>query len=166
VNRAHLDTRTTPATYKVVKFFFSLTTIPPNRPPRSEPDSAKTPTIHARMEGQPVDGFLGYASVVNMKVGGTLGNEGSIWVRSTPPAVVKSAPAAGPDGRTPVPVGLLQLDGHAHRTVLKYLEPTWVHRVVGGRKGGGGEIGGGGSRPSRFCMILVLSFDLLTQGNP
>jgi hypothetical protein len=82
-----------------------------------------------RMEFQPVDGFLGYASVVNMKVGGTLGNEGSIWVQSTPPAVVKSEPAASPDGRTRVPTGLLKLDGHAHRTVLKYLEPTWVQGV-------------------------------------
>jgi hypothetical protein len=102
------------------------------------------------MEGQPVDGFLGYASVVNMKVGGTLGNEGSIWVRSTPPAVVKSEPAASPDGRTPVPVGLLQLDGHAHRTVLKYLEPTWVHRGVGGRGGGWERERWGGVSPLSF----------------
>ena len=102
------------------------------------------------MEGQPADGFLGYASVVNMKVGGTLGNEGSIWVRSTPPAVVKSAPAASPDGRTRVPVGLLKLDGHAHRTVLKYLEPTWVHRGTqgcerGGRGGGRDDMRQGGA---------------------
>jgi hypothetical protein len=44
------------------------------------------------MEGCPVDSFLAYASVVNMKAGGTLGNEGSIVVQPSS-AVAKCAPA-------------------------------------------------------------------------
>jgi hypothetical protein len=51
------------------------------------------------MAGRPV-GYLAYASVANMKVRGTLGNEGSIVVQPAP-AVAKSASA--------VPVGLLAL---------------------------------------------------------
>jgi hypothetical protein len=101
------------------------------------------------MEVHPVDGFLGYASVVNMKVGGTLGNEGSIWVQSTP-AVVKRAPAAGPDGRTRVPVGLLKLDRHLHLKVLKYLEPTWVK---GGVREGDRRARWGGSPKATHHLV-------------
>ena len=66
----------------------------------------------------PVDGYLSYAIVVNMKVGGTLGNEDSIVVESSAPAVAKRARA--------VPFGLLALDRCAHLNVLAYLQPNWV----------------------------------------
>jgi hypothetical protein len=72
----------------------------------------------------PVDGYLSYAITVNMKVGGTLGNEDSIVVESSTLAVAKSAPAFA--------FGLLALDRHAHLNVLAYLRPDWVH-------GGGGR---------------------------
>ena len=52
----------------------------------------------------PVDGYLSYAITVNMKVGGTLGNEDSIVVESSTLAVAKSAPAFA--------FGLLALDRH------------------------------------------------------
>jgi hypothetical protein len=78
------------------------------------------------MEGS-THGFLAYASVVNMKVAGTLGDECSIAVQASP-AMMKSKPKAL--------VGLLALDRHAHLNVLAYLEPTWVHWGGGG---GGGE---------------------------
>ena len=67
--------------------------------------------------GSPVGGFLAYASVVNIKVGGVLGINDSIVVQHSP-AVTKSAPA--------VPFGLLALDRHAHLNVLAYLHPNWV----------------------------------------
>ena len=69
-------------------------------------------------QDSPVDGYLSYAIVVNMKVGGTLGNEDSIVVESSAPAVAKRAPA--------VPFGLLALDRRAHLNVLAYLQPNWV----------------------------------------
>ena len=71
-----------------------------------------------------VDGYLSYAIVVNMKVGGTLGNEDSIVVESSAPAVAKRARA--------VPFGLLALDRCAHLNVLAYLQPNWVQ--WGGRE--------------------------------
>ena len=77
-------------------------------------------------QDSPVDGYLSYAIVLNMKVGGTLGNEASIVVESSAPAVAKRAPA--------VPFGLLALDKHAHLNVLAYLQPNWVQ--WGGRGGG------------------------------
>jgi hypothetical protein len=83
---------------------------------------------HAGMGGHPVDGYLAYASVVNMKVGGALGDEGSIVVQSTV-AVAKNA--------TSVSIGLLKLDRHAHLNVLAYLKPNWVQwggNGLGGRE--------------------------------
>jgi hypothetical protein len=74
----------------------------------------------------PVDGYLSYAIVVNMKVGGTLGNDDSIVVESSAPAVAKRARA--------VPFGLLALDRCAHLNVLAYLQPNGVQ--WGGRGGG------------------------------
>ena len=65
-----------------------------------------------------VDGYLSYAITINMKVGGTLGNETSIVVESSAPAVAKRAPE--------VPFGLLALDTGAHLNVLAYLQPNWV----------------------------------------
>jgi hypothetical protein len=66
-----------------------------------------------------VDGYLSYASVMNMKVvGGYRGNESSVTVQSSP-ATVK--------GTSTVPVGLLALDRHSHLNVLAYLEPIWWH---------------------------------------
>ena len=65
-----------------------------------------------------VDGCLPYAITVNMKVRGTLGNEASIVVESSAPAVAKKEPA--------VPFGLLALDRDAHLNVLAYLQPSWV----------------------------------------
>jgi hypothetical protein len=82
----------------------------------------------ATPQDAPVDSCLSYAITVNMKVVGTLGNEDSILVESSAPAVAKSAPAA-------VPFGLLALDRHAHLNVLAYLQPNWVQCV--GRGGGG-----------------------------
>jgi hypothetical protein len=67
-------------------------------------------------KGHP-DGFLSYASVVNMKVGGAWGNKRSIVVQASP-AVAKNDPA--------IAVGLLMLDKSAHLKVLEYLEPNWV----------------------------------------
>jgi hypothetical protein len=67
----------------------------------------------SKPQDSPVGGYLPYAIAVNMKVGGTLGNEDSIVVESPAPAVVKRAPA--------VPFGLLALDRRAHLVVLAYL---------------------------------------------
>jgi len=88
------------------------------------------------MEGPTVDdvSFLAYASVVNLKVVGTLGDERTITVHSFP-AVVKSTPAAAPAVRTRVPFGLLALADDLHKTVLACLKPNWVRE--GGREGGG-----------------------------
>ena len=79
----------------------------------------------------PVDGYLSYAIVVNMKVGGTLGNEDSIVVESSAPAVAKRARA--------VPFGLLALDRCAHLNVLAYLQPNWVQWGRGEREREGRE---------------------------
>jgi hypothetical protein len=78
----------------------------------------------AAPQDAPVDGYLSYAITVNMKVGGTLGNEDSIVVESSAPAVAKKEPA--------VPFGLLALDRDAHLNVLAYLQPSWVE--WGGRE--------------------------------
>ena len=80
--------------------------------------SKLTKAESATSQDAPVDGYLSYAITVNMKVGGTLGNEDSIVVESSAPAVAKRAPA--------VPSGLLALDRYAHLNVLAYLKPNWV----------------------------------------
>jgi hypothetical protein len=88
------------------------------------------------MEGPAVDdvSFLAYASVVNLKVVGTWGDERTITVHSFP-AVVKSTPPAAAAVRTHVPFGLLALADDLHKTVLACLKPNWVRE--GGREGGG-----------------------------
>jgi hypothetical protein len=70
--------------------------------------------------------YSAYASVVNMKVGGTLGDERTITVHSSPAVAKKNVPA--------VPVGLLKLDKHTHWKVLEYLKPNWVLGTGGGRE--------------------------------
>jgi hypothetical protein len=93
---------------------------------------------------------LAYASVVNMKVGGTLGDERTITVHSSP-AVVKSAPAAAPSARTRVPVGLLALAGDLHQNVLAYLKPNWVQGGEGEREGGSKRVGSWSLWHHTFC---------------
>jgi hypothetical protein len=127
---------------------FAVHLIPPQPPtniflsplhPSPPPD--KKSQLAARMEGPAVDdvSFLAYASVVNLKVVGTWGDERTITVHSFP-AVVKSTPAA-PAMRS-APFGLLALAGDLHKTVLACLKPNWV------REGGGGREGGRGGRCS------------------
>jgi hypothetical protein len=95
--------------------------------------------------------FLAYASAVNMKVRGALGNEDSIVIESSTSAAAKSAPA--------VPFGLLALlDRHAHLNVLVCLQPNWVQWK------GGGEGGGGGGRRGR--MATHWPFSRKTQKHP
>jgi hypothetical protein len=93
----------------------------------SKPTKAESTTpLDAVVDGLDavVDGYLSYAITVNMKVGGTLGNETSIVVESSAPAVAKRAPE--------VPFGLLALDTGAHLNVLAYLQPNWVQWGGGG----------------------------------
>jgi hypothetical protein len=56
------------------------------------------------MAGRPVDGCLAHASVANMKVGGTLENEGSI--------VVQAAPAVDKKMLAPLSAFWHRTDGH------------------------------------------------------
>jgi hypothetical protein len=91
----------------------------------------------------PVDGCLSYAITVNMKVRGTLGNEDSIVVESSAPAVAKRARA--------VPFGLLALDRQAHLNVLAYLQPNWV------QWGGGRERERGGRAKKSDQTLIVLT---------
>jgi hypothetical protein len=109
-----------------------------------KPTKAETATPHDAL----VDGYLSYAIAVNMKVGGTLGNEDSIVVESSAPAVSKRAPA--------VPFGLLALDRHTHLNVLAYLQPNWV------RGGGLGEK----EREREKKSAKHWSSSLKTQQNP
>jgi hypothetical protein len=106
----------------------------------SKPTKAESGTL----QYAPVDGYLSYAIAVNMEVRGTLGNEDSIVVESSAPAVAKRARA--------VPVGLLALDRHEHLNVLAHLQPTWV------QWGGGG--GGGRRVPKDWSSSLE------TRDNP
>ena len=97
----------------------------------------------------PVDGYLSYASVINMKAGGTWGKE----------FAVQSAPAVTKE-KAGVPLGLLELGRHLHLKVLKYLEPQWVrHGGVADREREGGEEEeeeeGGLCRPSRPALFSV-----------
>ena len=77
------------------------------------------------MSRSEIDGCLSYAIVVNMKVGGTLGEDDSIRVEYAP-AVSKTAPA--------VYFGLLAMDRQTHLDVLAYLQPNWVQCGVGERE--------------------------------
>ena len=72
-------------------------------------------------QDSPVDGYLSYAIALNMKVGGTLGNEDSIVVGG--PIIIRSSCG---EKSTAVRFGLLALDKHAHLNVLAYLQPNWV----------------------------------------
>ena len=92
--------------------------------------------INKCMEGPSVDdcSFLAYASVVNIKVVGTWGDERTIAIHS---------PAAVPAVRTRVPGGLLALAVDLHKTVLAYLEPNWVQE---------GEEGEGREGEKKTCM--------------
>jgi hypothetical protein len=65
-------------------------------------------------------GYFAYASVVNMKVAGTWGNQQSIVVQPFPAVKKKNAVA----GRHRVTAGLLSLDRFAHLIVLKFMEPS------------------------------------------
>ena len=116
----------------------------PSSPPTAHLTSSNESQL-ARMESPAVDdvSFLAYASVVNMKVVGTLGDERTITVHPSP-AVVKGTPAAVPAVRTRVSVDLLALADDLHQNILAYLQPNWVQ---GGekRKGGGRIERGGGS---------------------
>jgi hypothetical protein len=67
-------------------------------------------------QDSPVDGYLSYAIVLNMKVGGTLGNEASIVVEGQ---IIEKDPV-------PFAFGLLTLDKPTHLNVLAYLQPNWV----------------------------------------
>jgi hypothetical protein len=77
----------------------------------------------------PVDGYLSYAIALNMKVGGTLGNEDSIVVGGRIIIIIRSSCG---EKSTAVPFGLLALDKHAHLNVLAYLQPNWVQWGGGG----------------------------------
>jgi len=83
---------------------------------------AAMPLSKPTPQDPPVDGCLSYAITVNMKVRGTLGNEDSIVVESSAPAVAKRARA--------VPFGLLALDRQAHLNVLAYLQPNWLGKIL------------------------------------
>ena len=100
--------------------------------------------VRRDMEDPSVDdcSFLAYASVVNIKVVGTWGDERTIAIHHTP-AVVKSTPAAVPAVRTRVPGGLLALAVDLHKTVLAHLEPNWVQE---------GEEGEGREGEKKTCM--------------
>jgi hypothetical protein len=83
--------------------------------------------------------FLAYCSVVNMKAEGTLGDERTIAVQSSPAVVKRRASAAFSLGGPTHGCGLLDLDKQGHLNVLEFLKPNW--EVKGGgreREGGGG----------------------------
>ena len=81
---------------------------------------------------------LAYASVVNMKIEGTLGDERTIAVQFSPAVVKRRAPTVLPLGRRTHGFGLLDLDRQGHLKVLEYLKPKWVRGGwVDGRKGRG-----------------------------
>ena len=85
-------------------------------------------------QDSPVDGYLSYAIALNMKVGGTLGNENSIVVGGR----IITRSSCG-EKSTAVPFGLLALDKHAHLNVLAYLKPNWVQWGRGEREREGRE---------------------------
>jgi hypothetical protein len=89
-----------------------------------------------------VDSFncLAYASVVNMKIEGTLGDERTIAVQFSPAVVKRRASSVLPLGRRTHGFGLLDLDRQGHLQVLEYLKPDWVRR--GRTEGRKGERGG------------------------
>ena len=64
-------------------------------------------------QDSPVDGYLSYAIALNMKVGGTLGNEDSIVVGGR---IIRSS--CGEKSTAAVPFGLLALDKNTHLNVL------------------------------------------------
>jgi len=72
--------------------------------------------------------YLAYASVVNMKAEGTLGDERTIAVQSSPAVVKRRASAFPTHG-----CGLLDLDKQGHLNVLEFLKPNW--EVKGGGSG-------------------------------
>jgi hypothetical protein len=78
-----------------------------------------------------------YASVVNMKMEGTLGDERAIAVQFSPAVVKRRASATLPLGRRTHGFGLLDLDRQGHLKVLEYLKPDWV-REEGEGEGGRG----------------------------
>ena len=91
--------------------------------------------INKCMEGPSVDdcSFLAYASVVNIKVVGTWGDERTIAIHSSPAVARRSSWPLSLSRKTRVPGGLLTLTYALHKTVLAYLEPNWV------QEGGEGE---------------------------
>ena len=80
--------------------------------------------------------FLAYASVVNMKVEGTFGDERTIAVQISPAVAKRKASTALPLGRRMHGCGLLDLDRQGHLKVLEYLKPDWVRGGREEKKGG------------------------------
>ena len=75
--------------------------------------------------------YLAYASVVNMKAEGTLGDERTIAVQFSPAVAKRRVSTVLPLGRRMHGGGLLDLDRQGHLKVLEYLKPDWVR---GGRE--------------------------------